>query len=175
MPDQLYFFSGSADKPVGKGVNEYVENPQKYVKLNQISNWRRKLSNFWVATFECNGRRWNTVEHMFQAYKFNDVDPDLMFSFSIDSGSELSQSNGDVARSMRKRIKLNNEQLDQWNKIKDDILYQALIAKFSQHPELARILILTGDAELWHGAPRVPKKRQYILEAVRTQLIQQNN
>ena len=61
-PDRLYYFSRSADRPPGQGVNERVSNPSKYTELAQVKNWRHILSNFWVAPFEVNGVQWNTVE-----------------------------------------------------------------------------------------------------------------
>jgi ribA/ribD-fused uncharacterized protein len=35
-----------------------------------------------------------------------------------------------------------------WERIKDDVMYDALKAKFGQHPELAALLLGTGDAEI---------------------------
>ena len=49
-------------------------------------------------------------------------------------------------------------------------MYAALFAKFSQNPELKPVLLLTYDAELWHGAPRVSPARQYLLELVRAEM-----
>jgi N-glycosidase YbiA len=35
-----------------------------------------------------------------------------------------------------------------WEKIKDEIMYKGVFAKFSQRPKLRQILLDTGDAEL---------------------------
>jgi len=174
-PDRLYYFSGSANKYPGKGVNERVLNPNKYIELSRIPNWRKMLSNFWVAPFEINGVRWNTVEHMYQGYKINTANPQLAFLFSLNSGSPISKGDGDMARKNRKIAILTPEQSRQWENMKDDVLYAALYAKFSQNPNLKRLLFLTQDAELWHGAPRIPKSRQYLLEKVRAQLFAEEN
>lgn len=35
-----------------------------------------------------------------------------------------------------------------WNAVKDDVMYKCLVAKFTQHPKLAELLLSTGDAKL---------------------------
>lgn len=171
MNDKLYYFSRSADKPPGKGTNEHISNPDKYLELSRISDWRKMLSNFWVSSFEVGGVRWNTVEHMFQGYKINIANPQLGFTFSLNSGSPLSRASGDEAQRNRKLSMLTPEQLRQWEIMKNDVMYAALYAKFSQNPELKRVLLLTQDAELWHGTPRAKAGRQYSLEFVRASLL----
>lgn len=173
--DVLFFFSGSASKPPGRGANEYVANPAKYAALASIPDWRKMLSNFWVAPFEMNGVRWNTVEHAFQAYKLNIANPNVAFALSLDSGTPLSREDGLAARNQRKAALLTPAQMQQWESIKDNVIYAALYAKFNQNPDLKRVLLLTQDAQLWHGAPRTPKARQYLLEKVRAQLTAQEN
>lgn len=169
-PDRLYYFSKSASKAPGKGVNEYVSDPSKYVRLAQFHDWRKKLSNFWIAAFDVLGVQWNTVEHMFQSYKINIANPQIAWSFCINSGSQLSISDGSEAQKNRKAVVLSPEQLKQWEALKDTILYTALKAKFTQHPSLRELLLATGNAELWHGAPRTTASRQFILERVRSEL-----
>lgn len=172
--DRLYYFSRSANKYPGLGVNEYVSDPIKYIELSKINsignNWRQMLSNFWVAPFEVEGIRWNTIEHMFQGYKINIANSELGYLFSLNSNSSLSKSPGEEAQKNRKLVLLSSEQLEEWEDIKDDIMYYGLLAKFTQNPELKEVLLLTQDAELWHGAPRVAPSRQYLLESVRSEL-----
>jgi ribA/ribD-fused uncharacterized protein len=170
--DRLYYFSRSADKYPGKGSNEYVKNPNDYLELSKIADWRKMLSNFWVAPFDINGVRFNTVEHAYQGSKIGIADPDLGHSFSLNTGSELSQSSGDVAQKNRKLVVLNSDQLTKWQLVQDELVYQALVSKFSQNPDLREVLLFTNDAELWHGAPRVKPNRQYILEKVRAELLE---
>lgn len=170
MSDRLYYFSKSANKPVGQGANEFVSNPSKYSTLNLIHNWRQMLSNFWVAPFEINGARWNSVEHLFQGYKINLADPTAGFNFSLNCGSPLSRSGGDEAQKNRKLRVLTFEQLQQWEGMKDTIMKAGLYAKFSQNNDLRKVLLATQDAELWHGAARTAPSRQYLLEQVRSEL-----
>jgi predicted NAD-dependent protein-ADP-ribosyltransferase YbiA (DUF1768 family) len=67
--DKLFYYSKSANKQAGKGVNEFVSNYNEYDKLNKIKDWRKMLSNFYVANFTYNAKTYYTVEHAFQAKK----------------------------------------------------------------------------------------------------------
>lgn len=165
--DKLYFFSRSRNIPPGKGANEYLNNPNKYKELAAIANWRHMLSNFWVAPFEYNGLKWNSVEHCFQGSKINIASSKMGYQFALDSGSELSRGDGAEAQKKRKMVVLSPEQLTSWENLKKEVLHGVLEAKFRQHPELAQILFATNDAELWHGTPRTQKSRQWELERVR--------
>ncbi len=168
--DRLYYFSRSRDVAPGSGVNENIGNINNYIVLRGIADWRKKLSNFYPTPFDVSGFRWNSVEHMFQGYKLNLVNPQLAYTFSLNSQSPLSFADGSEAQKQRKAAILSPEQLAQWDAMKDNVLYHALKAKFTQNPELRNLLLATGTAELWHGAPRTPASRQYILEKVRSEL-----
>lgn len=168
--DKLYFFSNSADKKPGIGVNEFVTDPNRYGELARTTNWRRILSNFWVAPFAYKGVTFRTVEHMFQGYKIWFADPTRGLLFTVESGSSIGLGDGEVARANRKLVTLNAGQLKKWEEMKDDVLFFALKAKFTQYPNLAKVLLATGNAELWHGAPRVAPERQWTLEEVRKEL-----
>ena len=84
--DTLFYFSKSADKKPGKGVNEFVKNLKDYEELSQIKDWRKILSNFYVAPFKYNGKTWNTIEHAFQSKKIELVDEKLAEKFTLESG-----------------------------------------------------------------------------------------
>ncbi len=96
-----------------------------------------EFSNFSHFPFRLNSREWPTTEHYFQAQKF--------------AGSEyeekirLAHSPMIAARLGRSRI---HPLRPDWEKVKEDIMRQALAAKFSQHPKLGTLLLSTGDAEL---------------------------
>ena len=84
--DQLLFFSKSADKQVGKGTNKTVTDYTIYEELNQIKNWRKILSNFYVSEFVYKGKTYKTVEHAFQGEKIVLVDKEKTNWFSVESG-----------------------------------------------------------------------------------------
>lgn len=155
----------NTDKAPGAGRNEYVTNPQQYQELANTQNWRQILSNFWVAPFEYAGNWWNSVEHMFQSYKINLADPQQAYLFTLNSGSQLGKAPGNLAQKNRKIVQLTPTQLQQWDQLRPTVIYNAMLSKFMQNPELA-----TGNAELWHGAPRVKAARQVELERIRQEL-----
>lgn len=169
--DKLFFYSKSASKPpAGRGVNEHATDPFQYNQLNAISDWRKMLSNFWVAPFSLENKMFNTVEHVFQGAKIGLVDPEKGRLFSLDSNSELSRGSGESAQKARKMVMLTPAQLHVWDQLRNDIMRIAVFAKFQQHPELANVLLATGTAELWHGTRGTQPSRQFILETVRQEL-----
>ncbi len=85
--DKLFYYSKSADKPAGRGANEYASNYNDYDKLNKIKNWRKMLGNFYVAEFKYEDKTYYTVEHAFQAKKIELVDKDKSYWFCKESGN----------------------------------------------------------------------------------------
>jgi ribA/ribD-fused uncharacterized protein len=171
MAERFQFYSGSRNMSAGAGVGEWTANPEEYFELNRIDNWRRMLSNFWIAPFEWRGKRWNTVEHAFQAAKFMDNHMDIAEQFTLDSGTELGCSDGLTARKRRKAVVLSTEELQLWDSKKGPIMKELWRAKFSAHPELLQVLKWTGAAELWHYIGRGGGvERWFGLEELRTEL-----
>ncbi len=169
--DRLFYYSSSADRAPGEGVHEHVSDPAPYRELAARPGWRRMLSNFWVADFTLEGRTWRTVEHRFQAAKIALADQAAASLFTLESGSELAQGDGNAARKMRKMVVLTAAQLAAWERMKRDVMQAAMRAKFTQHPDLGALLLATGDAELWHSAGRGHAPgRVHELEAVRAEL-----
>jgi len=88
--DKLFYYSKSANKQVGKGVNEFVSNYNDYNELNKIKDWRKMLSNFYVAEFTYNGKTYYTAEHAFQAK--NNIMKEILlckFTQNIELGNVL--------------------------------------------------------------------------------------
>ena len=95
------------------------------------------FSNFFRATIRIDGKNWATTEHYFQAQKF--------------AGTEYmrrvrqAKTPGDAASLGRRRdFPLRRD----WEQVKENVMLEALRAKFTQHPDLAEILLGTADAEL---------------------------
>ncbi len=187
--DRLFFFSKSANKPPGKGTNERVGNPANYAALAAKSNWRQALSNFWPAPFTApDGHRYNTVEHYFQAKKlYIALGPERFFReaperpfeethlfriFCLDAPEAFPSAaeGGAAAQKRRKIIYLSDAELALWDSRKEEVMFQAQLAKFGQNENLKEILLATGTAELWHGAARQPPARMLSLERVRDAL-----
>lgn len=171
MTDRFVFYSKSADAEPGKGVHEQHNGEfTQYLELSKIPHWRRILSNFWIAPFSWKGKRWNTVEHAFQATKFKDLDPEFYNQMSLDSDSELSKGDGLVARKKRKHILLTPDQLGAWDAQSKGILKELLVAKFTQNLNCYRVLHETLPAHLYHYPGRgAPLERWSDLEEIRYQ------
>jgi len=168
--DIFQFFASSSSAPApGKGTGESLESPARYNELKAVKGWRALLSNEAVTPFTWKGKRWNTVEHAYQASKFEEIRPDVFDTFSLDSGSELSKAGGDAAKAQRNIIMLNKAGRDAFQARSSALLQELWRAKFSL-PEPKRVLLLTGNAQLWHATPKAAKERWIGLEELRTSL-----
>ena len=169
--DKLFYYSKSANKQAGKGVNEFVSNYNEYDELNKIKDWRKMLSNFYVADFTYNGKTYYTAEHAFQAKKIELMDAAKANLFCIESGDIIGTTkDGNIARKNRKLVILDYERIKIWDEIKHNVMKEILICKFTQNNELGNVLLLTKKAILLHGAKGIPISRQYDLEEVRNYL-----
>ncbi|ANI89341.1 hypothetical protein A9P82_08570 [Arachidicoccus ginsenosidimutans] len=92
------------------------------------------FSNFSPFPIFIDDERWNTVEHYFQASKFNDRE--------IKKKIQLIVSPMEAAIEGRNKKNILRED---WELIKDDIMYKALKCKFLQHPNLMHKLFSTQD------------------------------
>ena len=95
------------------------------------------FSNFYRATIRVGGKNWATTEHYFQAQKFAGTE--------YEGRVRQAKTPGEAASLGRRRdFPLRRD----WEKVKEDIMFKALRAKFAQHADLAEILVGTDDAEL---------------------------
>jgi len=155
------FYSNSKDEIPGKGIREKMITGEenKYIPLLK-SNWRKKLSNFWVQPFILDDKQWASVEHYYQASKFKKENPLFYHLFSIDSGSIICQDPSMAKSAGSKCGKVNkkkwgpkNVHIDSdffSNNRNNEEMYKAQFAKFTQNDDLKKILIATLDAKLMH-------------------------
>ncbi|PWJ33116.1 NADAR family protein [Sediminitomix flava] len=96
-----------------------------------------EFSNFALYPIKINGKVWSTSEHYFQAQKFEDktYQEKIRKSASPMKAAEL-------GRSRKVRIKKN------WDKIKDNVMYDVVLTKFTQYTELKELLLSTEDSIL---------------------------
>lgn len=95
------------------------------------------LSNFYQIDVEYDGIVYKNTEAAFQAQKVLDDDEKKLFS----------DLHPREAKKLGRRVKLRKD----WNDVKDNYMYEICKAKFTQHEDLARKLLETGDEELVEG------------------------
>ncbi|HXI71455.1 MAG TPA: NADAR family protein [Verrucomicrobiae bacterium] len=110
--------------------------------MNPISFYRvsepyGEFSNFSPHPFELKAKIWPTVEHYFQAQKFAGTEHEELV--------RLAKSPMVAARMGRSRER---PLRPDWETAKEDIMREALLAKFTQHPALRSLILGTVDAEL---------------------------
>ena len=96
------------------------------------------FSNFSNHSFHLNGRRWPTSEHYFQAMKFEQSHADFMAVAKAPKPGDAARMGRDRSRPLRK----------DWEEVKDQIMYDACLAKFQQNPEICMTLLRTESATL---------------------------
>lgn len=109
----------------------------KRILFYRVSDPYGEFSNFAPFPFKLKGKVWPTSEHYFQAQKFPGTDYEEVI--------RLEKSPMIAARLGRSR---KYPLRPGWDELKDDVMREALRAKFDQHPELQGKLLATGDAEL---------------------------
>jgi hypothetical protein len=95
------------------------------------------LSNFAACPIVLKGRLWPTTEHYYQAQKYAGAEREELIrqAPSPMNAKELTRDPRFPPRS-------------DWDAVKDDVMREALRAKFTQHDHLRRMLLGTGDAAL---------------------------
>lgn len=187
--DMFVFNSSSKENLPGKGVNE-VGNPKNYPELSKKVGWRKQLSHFDVAEFQCDGSpedgivfppgtKWKTLEHYYQACKLYLADKP--FAYLLRLGEKYGNGNGMEAKNLRKGktgvdkhpVVLTPEQLQRWDDIQPNVMYIGAKAKFIQNPDKLEMLCATKHAKLLHNPGRVGKDK-YVqfthYEKVRSEL-----
>jgi len=95
------------------------------------------FSNFAPYEFEINGKYWITSEHYFQAQKFVGT----IYEEQIRLASTPMKA-AILGRDRNKPLRLD------WDKVKDDIMREAVLNKFRMHKKIRDILLLTGTAKI---------------------------
>jgi ribA/ribD-fused uncharacterized protein len=95
------------------------------------------FSNFARSPIRLKGKNWPTAEHYFQAQKFAGTE--------YEQAVRQAQSPMIAARLGRSR---KQPLRPDWESVKDAVMREAVLAKFTQHEELRAVLLGTGDALL---------------------------
>lgn len=120
----------------------------------------RFLSHFHVSPILLDGERWRTVEHYYQAQKSTNPDYVAAIRAAVHPGlaKRLAAHPSAPRRiSQGSWFRRNGEQpRADWHDVKLDVMRRADRVKFEQNPDLAELLLATGDAELVEDAPGEP-------------------
>ena len=107
------------------------------VKFYSTKDAYGSFSNFALFPIRLLDKRWPTSEHYFQAQKFAGTEHE--------EAVRLAKSPMIAARMGRDRKR---PLRPDWESVKDDLMREAVRAKFCQHPELRDLLLSTGNAEI---------------------------
>jgi ribA/ribD-fused uncharacterized protein len=95
------------------------------------------FSNFSRHPVFLKGKRWPTSEHYFQAQKFAGTEHEEAVR-----RCKTPREAADLGRS--RKLPLRRD----WEKVKDSVMREAVLAKFTQHDDLRAVLLGTGEAEI---------------------------
>ena len=100
------------------------------------------FSNFSAHAFKLDGLSWPTSEHYFQAQKFAGTryEEEIRRAPTPKRAAELGRGRTQTLR-------------PDWEQVKDDIMREAVRAKFSAHKDIQQTLLDTGDEEIVEAAP----------------------
>jgi N-glycosidase YbiA len=101
-----------------------------------------EFSNFAAYGISLDGSWWPTVEHYYQAQKFDD--PDYRKTIRRAKRAKDAKDLG-LTRHLPVRA--------DWELVKDGIMLKAVRAKFRAHEAIAQLLLSTGDRPLVENAP----------------------
>ena len=109
----------------------------KPILFYRVSEPYGEFSNFSPHPIHLGDKTWPTSEHYFQAQKFPGTPHEEEIRLA---GSPMIAAR--MGRSRQRPLR------PDWDSVKDDIMRQALRAKFTQHPALRSLLLSTGNADL---------------------------
>jgi ribA/ribD-fused uncharacterized protein len=117
----------------------------------------RFLSHFHPSPIALDGEVWATVEHFYQAQKSDHPDYRAAIRAAKTPGlaKRLAAQPAAPRRFAQKSWFRKNGIAPRadWHDAKLDIMRRADYAKFSQHPDLAALLLATGEAQLIEDSP----------------------
>jgi N-glycosidase YbiA len=112
-------------------------NDMSLIHFYSVSGEYGCFSNFSPHPITLKGQTWPTSEHFFQAQKFAGT-PDE---------EEVQQAKSPMIAARMGRSRRRPLRKD-WESVKDQIMHQAVLAKFTQHADLREVLLATADARI---------------------------
>lgn len=110
---------------------------QQVINFYSVNDEYGEFSNFAAFPIKRQGKLWPTSEHYFQAQKFKDAGHQQEIR-----KAKTPMIAARLGRDRKKKLR------QDWESVKDNIMREAVIAKFGQHEELRNVLLGTGEAKL---------------------------
>jgi ribA/ribD-fused uncharacterized protein len=107
------------------------------IRFYRVSEPYGEFSNFSPHAFKLKGKVWPTSEHYFQAQKFAGTEHE----------EEIRKEKSPMVAAHMGRSRKRPLRKD-WDSVKDNIMREALRAKFTQHISLRTLLLSTDNAKL---------------------------
>ncbi|MGB1241663.1 MAG: NADAR family protein [Chitinophagales bacterium] len=114
-----------------------MSNYSNIVQFYSTSNEYGEFSNFALYPIKLKGKMWPTSEHYFQAQKFKGTP----YEAKIHKATKPMLA-AQLGRSRKVKIR------QDWERVKNLVMLDAVRAKFIQHPQLKELLLSTGDAKI---------------------------
>lgn len=107
------------------------------IRFYSVTDEHGWCSNFATYPIKLRGKTWPTTEHYFQAQKFEDPrDQEEVRT----AGTPMLAAR--MGRDRKRKLRRD------WESVKVSVMREAVRAKFTQHEDLARLLLATGEAKL---------------------------
>jgi N-glycosidase YbiA len=110
---------------------------QSVVNFYSVNDEYGEFSNFAAFPITLKGKRWPTSEHYFQSQKFTEAS----------HREEIRRAKTPMIAALHGRDRKKKLRRD-WESVKDNVMRDAVLAKFTQHQELGELLLATGEAKL---------------------------
>lgn len=125
--------------------------PVFFYGTQKHKNGKHVLSQFYPCKFtDKDGYSYNCAEQYMMAHK-------ALYFIGYDRYNEvvldkiMEATDQVTMKKLGRQIRGFND--EEWNEVKEDIVYQGNYYKFSQNPNLKKILLNTGDRELFEASP----------------------
>ncbi len=105
--------------------------------IDKFDGEYRWLSNFWPCKVTLDGIEFKCVENAYQAAK--SLDSEVRMSFIYITAGQ--------AKRLGREIKIR----DDWDKVKNDVMYELIHQKFFKNAELRKKLLDTNDDKIVEG------------------------
>jgi ribA/ribD-fused uncharacterized protein len=102
------------------------------------------FSNFAYYGFNLDGQWWMTSEHYYQSQKFITSEPEWAKCISeASTPTEAAKLGRDRSHHLR----------SDWDEVKDQVMFNAVLTKFKTHSDIREILLGTGDELIVENSP----------------------